>query len=421
MDVKYSLFTDTNFGFEIKYPNGLGEIQKGPGSLWIQTGKSILTNKKDCLFEAQCFLNQERHSWATEYEKYLTPFHFDKTHQITYKTFKPNYFVVSGIFDKKIFYHKEIAYQKDGRWLALIFNIVFFQTQKKNWDPVLIECANSLKLIQVHGESHVSVGWPVVKVDASKEKLLGLSQKWIDSNLQCVQYPQENDATEKLSLEKCVIDEFNNSFFQLSDQSPIQFVLSARGSNIPHTGNFGYVGCDQKFVLFSFKNGELSGKVIFKTSLADPQNPSGKDSCTNYGDAIDFVDFPNGSKGLLLNVNDGGAQTIGHLFMEIKGILKEVLVFKKAYIYSGPYLEPCSEGVLVPADTNNLNLMIRNWVPNEGEPTKPNVYHYSVIHYRFDPTIEKYLQLGDEEKLPDSQDFSLWPYKIFDRPILPVY
>ncbi len=297
---EYSTFTDTKYGFEIKYPKAIGKVQQEPGILWIQIGKEVATGDKDCLFLTQFRLNRDRHSWVSEYQKYLDIFkNKSGDDQITYKTFNPDFFVISGTLLGRIFYHKEIAFRRDGKWFALIFHMAFLQTQKKVWDPVLVECVKTLNPCQTLRGSPITMGWPDAVEAPESNRLLNLAKQWMEDHLQCVQYPKERDDTVKPPMGKCKVDEFNDVFFRLTDHSPLQFVLSASGPSYSHIGDNGYAGCDQKFVLFSFEKGELSEKVIYETTPLDKLGYSSDDAYTSFEDTVDFVDFSDGSKAFL--------------------------------------------------------------------------------------------------------------------------
>ncbi len=104
--------------------------------------------------------------------------------------------------------------------------------------------------------------------------------------------------------------------------------------------------------------------------------------------------------------------------MEIQGSLKGVLDFDEADRYTGRYDGyHCFEGVLVPTPEKGLNLVKRNWLYSMDGDDKPTVYHYSVIHYRFDAKMGKYDQVGEEEDFPGGKDLGLWPNPILKNPL----
>jgi hypothetical protein len=199
-------------------------------------------------------------------------------------------------------------------------------------------------------------------------------------------------------------------------------VLSASGPSYSRIGDNAFDICDQKFVLFSFEKGELSEKVIYKTTPEAELTDSDDDAYTWPADInlIDFVDFSDGSKAFLLNTSQGGYGTRGHLFMETGGSVKDVLDFDQAVQYKGRYDGvQCFEGVLVPTPKAGLDLIKRIWTYKMGEdgpPPDPG-YHYSAIHYRFDLEKEKYEQVGDEEEFPAGKDLGLWPNPILGEPL----
>ncbi len=191
--------------------------------------------------------------------------------------------------------------------------------------------------------------------DSTRNKLTGLAQKWIDRHLKCAQRSNEEKDSEKPPPDKCEVDGFDNAFFQLTGRSPIQFVLSAHGPFYSRIGDNGYQGCDQEFILFAWQKGKLSEKVLYQTSVDDSPDDQGEDAYTEAGNALSFIDFPDGSKGLLLNTNRGGSGTMGHLFLEAGGEVKDVLDFQEAERYVGRYdgwanfesvLEPTAGGGL---------------------------------------------------------------------------
>jgi hypothetical protein len=405
-NLKYSTYTDPKYGFEIKYPSGVGDIQQGVGLINIQIGKSLLTDQKDCVISANCLLNKDRHSWKSEYEKHLN----NNNVQIVYKTFNSRFFVISGTYGNKIYYFKEIPFQRDGKWFSLFFNITFIQSEKKFWDPVLIECAKSIKPVQSQSGTPFTLGWPNLVDDKKRVKLLDLAKQWIISNVHCAQNPNIENKNVKPMLGKCIIDDFNETFFRLSDQSPIRFLLSVHGpSYLKHLGNIGYQCSDQKFVLFTFENGELSEKIIYKTSISDSEDFSGVDAYTDYRKALEFIDFPDGSQGLLLNISRGDTVTMGHLFKEDKGKLKDVLDFEESVIINGRLDGPCFDSVLVPNGKNDLKVVKRNWVYHMGDDQNPANDNYTAINYHYDPNVGEYQIISGEENLSGEQIPDLWP------------
>ncbi len=132
-NVEYSTYTDTQCGFKIKYPKGLGETRLGQGAFQFRAGKTAAG--KNCLISALWTRNSDRHSWKEEYRQYLNQFAANSGYQITYKAFGPNFFVVSGFERDGVFYHKEIPVQRDGQWTLLTFDMRYFREEKDFWDP----------------------------------------------------------------------------------------------------------------------------------------------------------------------------------------------------------------------------------------------------------------------------------------------
>ncbi len=393
---KSLVFVDSRFGFEITYPAQLTLGPKKEGIFYYSSDKTFLA--------VRGIVNMEHHSWKTEYERRLQSL---VRYKITYKTFRPKFFVISGYKENgHIFYFKEIPLVRDGKWIALQFNMNFPQEEKETWNPILVECANSLKPIQIQGKSPFTLGWYESVDELTKGNLLGLARTWINDHLQCVQCSSavEEMGVVKMPLGKCTVDEPNDSYFNLTESSAIQFVLSVHG---PIFLAAHHRGSDQKFVLFTFENGELSGKVIYQTSLKNNSNNTWDDSYTPFEGSLSLIDFTDGTKGLLLITNDVEESTKGHVFMAVHDEIKEVLEFEQSEepIHTEINGVTGFNGVLEPQGERGLRLVKQNWkIVTRNEGMEKGDFQYSEIWYRFNLKQEKYLQVGKETKLPKGED-----------------
>lgn len=63
------------------------------------------------------------------------------TREVTYKLFKPNFFVLSGIENKRVFYQKVLFKNDEYKTFLISYPV----TQKKTYDPITAKIAASFK------------------------------------------------------------------------------------------------------------------------------------------------------------------------------------------------------------------------------------------------------------------------------------
>ncbi|HVZ79783.1 MAG TPA: hypothetical protein VHE12_03170, partial [bacterium] len=335
--------------------------------------------------------NEEGLSWQQEMEELTKPV-TDRV--ITYKVTKEHLLVFSGFRGKekdKVFYWKAIPVRVDDRRFTLLFTMWFPREKKGTFDPILEYCAKSFRPVTT-GSHRVVLGWKETDGSQEMEQAVAEARAWMQANLQCGQYGKEKGWDDPLPSGPCTIEPEEPDIFDLSGSGQKQFILTAFGSIelVPY-GN----RCDQKFVLFT----EMGGKLTHQVLGWDNQ----EDTFNSYG-AMKVLGFPDGRKALLFLIGQIGCQRNGHLFMEVQGVVRDVL----DYLESD---DPCRasqqvgaqgfDSVLELRDKSHLRLFKKNYetIDKDGVLGVPAKFHYSEVNYRFDKTQGIFIPDSPEREL----------------------
>lgn len=150
--VEYETYVNVRFNFSIKYPKDLlaprGESANGDGNTFVSKDQqtTLLVWGR---------YNAVPSTWAEEYQSKLDYF---KDTQVTYKAFKQDSFVISGLKNEKIFYYKEISVLENGGKVFLCLQLEYPKKDKEKWDAILRICTKSLR--KTPGPSRPSNGVP---------------------------------------------------------------------------------------------------------------------------------------------------------------------------------------------------------------------------------------------------------------------
>lgn len=130
---RYKTYSNARFGYTISYPSDLltpqGEADNGDGQIFTDDGVEMRVFGSNML--ANGTLQKEYNALVKE-----------KGASVTYKVFKPNFFVVSGKENGKIFYQKTM---KGAGGAFFTFMIEYDETQRQIYDPVVVKMVKSFK------------------------------------------------------------------------------------------------------------------------------------------------------------------------------------------------------------------------------------------------------------------------------------
>jgi hypothetical protein len=127
-------YCNARFAFCIDYPKNL-IMQQAP-----ENGDGRTFKTKDGLVKMLAYGSNN-----SLMEKLETRFNAESsssdTRKVTYKLFKPDFFVISGIENKKVFYQKVLF--KNDEYKTFLIN--YPMSQKKTYDPITAKIAASFK------------------------------------------------------------------------------------------------------------------------------------------------------------------------------------------------------------------------------------------------------------------------------------
>jgi hypothetical protein len=127
-------YCNARFGFCIDYPSHF-VVQPAP-----ENGDGRTFKSKDGLVKMLVYGSNN-----SLMEKLETRFNAESTssdtRKVTYKLFKPDFFVISGIENKNVFYQK-VLFKNDE---YTTFLITYPVTQKKTYDAITVKIAASFK------------------------------------------------------------------------------------------------------------------------------------------------------------------------------------------------------------------------------------------------------------------------------------
>lgn len=130
---KYNTYGNARFNYTIAYPLDLipqGEADNGDGQIF-KNSDAILT-----VFGTNLLLNK------TLSKEFNATIKERGAKNVTYKTLRPNFFVVSGNIDGKIFYQKTIR-KPNNSYITFIFE--YDESRRDVYDPATVRIAESFK------------------------------------------------------------------------------------------------------------------------------------------------------------------------------------------------------------------------------------------------------------------------------------
>jgi hypothetical protein len=127
-------YCNSRFAFCIDYPKNF-IMQQAP-----ENGDGRTFKSKDGLVKMLIYGSNN-----SLMEKLETRFNAESTssdtRKVTYKLFKPNFFVISGIENKNVFYQKVLFKNDEYKTFLITYPV----SQKKTYDPITVKIAASFK------------------------------------------------------------------------------------------------------------------------------------------------------------------------------------------------------------------------------------------------------------------------------------
>jgi hypothetical protein len=114
----------------------------GDTSFQAKCPMDLLAKNPKVRFDVETNVDRLDLGWKGEYDQKLATLVDSK---ITYKVFKDNFFVISGLQGDRVFYLKEIPKKISNTMMFGSLEMSFPLADKATWDPILTVCANSLK------------------------------------------------------------------------------------------------------------------------------------------------------------------------------------------------------------------------------------------------------------------------------------
>jgi hypothetical protein len=129
---KWTTYENARFGYSIQYPSDLllprDEADNGDGRIFSNNASEMRVFASNMLLHET--LNGEFNALLKEHKK------------VSYKVLRKNFFVVSGVKDKRIFYQKTIA-RPDGVFLT--FYIEYVEEERADYDKIVAKIVGSFK------------------------------------------------------------------------------------------------------------------------------------------------------------------------------------------------------------------------------------------------------------------------------------
>lgn len=129
----YEVYGNARFGYTIAYPTNLipqGEADNGDGQIFKNEDATLI------VFGTNLLLNK------TLQKEYNVTIKERGTENVTYKTLRPNFFVVSGKSDGKVFYQKVIR-KPNNSYISFIFE--YDESKRGVYDQVTTKIVESFK------------------------------------------------------------------------------------------------------------------------------------------------------------------------------------------------------------------------------------------------------------------------------------
>jgi hypothetical protein len=130
---KYKTYRNARFGYAISYPADLlkpqGEAQNGDGQVFTSDEAEMR------VFGSNMLVNE---TLLKEFNAVIAEFGAEN---VTYKTYRKNFFVVSGVKDGKIFYQKTMA--KNGAFIT--FMTEYDESARGVYDKAVAQMVKSFR------------------------------------------------------------------------------------------------------------------------------------------------------------------------------------------------------------------------------------------------------------------------------------
>ncbi len=140
----YMTYVNARYQFEVLFPKDLLKPNPPPDN---NDGRSFDSDDKQVYMVVWGGYNVMGNTWKEDFKSALDGF---EDAQITYKIFKKNMFVISGMRKDKIFYRKQLRVTEEGGEVFLGFEIEYPKKDKEIWNAIAAKCANSFKRSKVN-------------------------------------------------------------------------------------------------------------------------------------------------------------------------------------------------------------------------------------------------------------------------------
>jgi hypothetical protein len=135
-EIAYETYYNSRFNYAVKYPIDLlvpqGEAQNGDGQSFISEDNQIVMSVYGTHHSLQGSLDR----WYREATR------GSDRREVTYKTRRDNWFVVSGYDDGFVFYQKVVEEREEGG-VFKVLELRYRRSLQPQFDPVVAEIANS--------------------------------------------------------------------------------------------------------------------------------------------------------------------------------------------------------------------------------------------------------------------------------------
>ncbi len=255
---------------------------------------------------------------------------------------------------------------------------------------------------------------PTCTFRPEEKNLLDQCSKWVDQNLKCKQFSQNNYRVpdfDKAPMGKCT--QMGKEIFGHFDQNrSLGLVIEVDGGN--WMGAHGLFIEDQEYVYCHFLKGNLSAKVFTER---------------NQYCMLELLSFTNGPDLILVRDPKSTEESNASVFKEINGEMKEVLSYSYASV-----CHQCIGGYetrLIPEENGNLKLITLS-IDNEVGFENENYFDLLKAHifenvYAFNSSTGHYESNEPQKELPlvesafnwfydkDQTSYSGPPSEIFDN------
>jgi hypothetical protein len=377
LKIDYGEYAFSDYQVELKYPKGL-LIQRNQQYEFVSGDSSVS-------IYAKVLENADNALWIQNYEQCLNNY---KEKDVTFKVYKKEYFIITGIEDEKVFYQRQMPFEINGRKCCVNFEMRFPKTDKKTWDPILTACATSFKIDSEQPEKKkATIGWSENESDLTKYKLVKQAEKWLDEKYRFSDSsPDDCNQSGTNEGRKHKVDEKGVLFTDDLTEPTTQFVLSI---NDDYCGDND--GGIRGFALFTYQNHQLKGEL-----LTDPHVSSSGGS--------EIIKVPKIGKILMLKRGERGFgyAEYAYLYLFKHGKMNEVLQYQKTKMNRMGDVE----SLLQPLDNGDLRLLVSSQKDEvqEGE----NDLEYTETIYHYEPNQGKFVETGVEKVLPYASGEAEW-------------